>query len=396
MVIKVFSQSPTDPQFVQNPYAFYDQLRSSSAIAFWKELNMPVVSTFNGVNALLRDRRCGRQAPQGFEPTIPDHLQPFYDIENHSMLELEGDTHKRLRALVLRAFTSRRIKSLGPDIEAICATLLNNLPNQSDVDLLSLYAQQVPILVICRLLGIPETMSAQLLSWSHDMVALYTPSPTAEIELKAASAAAEFSHYMKDYVAKRRGSPADDLISELIAAEEDGEKLSLEELISTCILLLNAGHEATVHAIGIGVKLLLEHQAPLSALSPENINQTIEEILRYDPPLHMFTRWVYEDGDYLGQPLKRGDQIGLLLGAANRDPEKFQEPNIFQTSRKPNQNMSFGAGIHFCLGAPLARLEMQIAIPMLFNKLPNIKLGDKPVYANTWHFHGLETLRVSL
>lgn len=199
---------------------------------------------------------------------------------------------------------------------------------------------------------------------------------------------------MRAYVDVRRKSPGDDLITALIAAEQAGEKLSTEELITTCILLLNAGHEATVHSFGNGVKTLLETRTPPTALTPESIEGTVEEILRYDPPLHIFTRQVYEDVEVMGTTLPKGSEIQLLLAAANRDPAAFDTPSKFQPNRPQKPNTSFGAGIHFCVGAPLARLELQIALPLLFQRLPGLRLAAPPRYGNVYHFHGLEQLMV--
>ncbi|MBW6419460.1 cytochrome P450 [Celeribacter sp. PS-C1] len=392
--MKRFSCAPNDPTFVQNPYPFYDQLRAGGRMVFWEELTLPVIAGYDGVSMALRDNRFGRQAPEGFAPDIPDHLRAFYDIEDHSMLELEGERHRRLRSLVLRAFTSRRIKALVPDLEEIVDDLMDRFP-EGEFDLMPTFAKMVPVRIICRLLGVPEEMSEQLLTWSNAMVAVYTPTRTREIEEAASQAATEFSDFMRAYVETRRSQPADDLITSLIAAESEGEKLTTDELITTCILLLNAGHEATVHSLGIAVKTLLEHETPRDLLSDEKIDGTIEELLRFDPPLHLFQRWVYEDTTFLGQELKRGDKIGLLLAAANRDEDTWDDPNRFDPSRKVKQNAAFGAGIHFCVGAPLARLEMRVALPRLFERCPNLRLTKPPRYADTWHFHGLAELRVT-
>ncbi len=364
-------------------------------MVFWDDLNLPVVAGYDGVSMALRDNRFGREAPEGFEPDIPERLRAFYDIEDHSMLELEGDRHKRLRSLVLRAFTSRRIKALIPDLEEITNDLIDQFPQDgAPFDLMPAFAKMVPVRIICRLLGVPEEMSEQLLAWSNAMVAVYTPARTPEIEEAASKAATEFSAFMRGYVETRRTQPADDLITSLITAEEEGEKLTTDELITTCILLLNAGHEATVHSLGIAVKTLLEQNTPRDFLAEDKIDGTIEELLRFDPPLHLFQRWVYEDTTFLGQPLKRGDKIGLLLAAANRDEDGWDNANQFDPRRKVKQNTSFGAGIHFCVGAPLARLEMRVALPLLFERCPNIQLAEPPVYADTWHFHGLSKLMV--
>ncbi|KAB6717894.1 MULTISPECIES: cytochrome P450 [Roseobacteraceae] len=392
--MKKLSCAPTDPGFVQNPYPFYDHLREAGRMVWWEDLGLPVIAGYDGVSMALRDARFGREAPSGFEPDIPVHLRPFYDIEDHSMLELEGDRHKRLRGLVLRAFTSRRIKGLVPDLEEITNDLIDHFPQDADFDLLPAFCKMVPVRIICRLLGVPEAMSEQLLGWSNAMVAVYTPGRTIEIERAAATAATEFAAFMRGYVDERRSSPADDLITSLIAAEEEGEKLSTDELITTCILLLNAGHEATVHSLGIAVKTLLEHHTPREMIMDGRIDGVIEEVIRFDPPLHLFQRWVYEDTTFLGQALKRGDKIGLLLGAAGRDDDAWDDPNVFDPTRPVKQNMAFGAGIHFCVGAPLARLELRVALPILFARCPNLRLLEVPRYAQTWHFHGLERLMV--
>nr|WP_321508820.1 cytochrome P450 [uncultured Celeribacter sp.] len=398
--MKTLSCAPTDPDFVQNPYPFYDRLRAAGKMVWWEDLNLPVIAGYDGVSMALRDNRFGREAPAGFEPDIPAHLRPFYDIEDHSMLELEGDRHKRLRGLVLRAFTSRRIKALVSDLEEIANDLIDQFPESTSkdapFDLLTGFCKMVPVRIICRLLGVPENMSEQLLEWSNAMVAVYTPARTRTIEDAAARAATEFSAFMRAYVEERRSQPADDLITSLIAAEEGGEKLTTDELITTCILLLNAGHEATVHSLGIAVKTLLEQGFGPDVLAPEAIDQTIEELLRFDPPLHLFQRWVYEDTTFLGQELKRGGRIGLLLGAANRDDDGWDDPDRFDPSRKVKQNTAFGAGVHFCVGAPLARLEMRVALPILFERCPHLRLAEPPRYAPTWHFHGLARLMVQL
>jgi cytochrome P450 len=330
----------------------------------------------------------GRECPPELAPDIPDHLRPFYDIEAHSMLELEPPRHTRLRALVLRAFTSRTIAALEPSIEGLCHSLIDKFPDQP-FDLLKHYAQPVPVMIICRLLGVPASCADDLLHWSNAMVAMYQAARTKSIEDDAAQASRDFSAFMRDYVNQRRKTPGDDLISTLIAAEEAGEKLNEDELITTCILLLNAGHEATVHTLGNGVKTLLE-QDIRTIDAP-----AVEEIIRFDPPLHMFTRWVYEDVTIEGQAFKRGDQIACLLGAANRDPLAYDDPNAFVASRKGPQNTSFGGGIHFCVGAPLARLELLIALRVLFERCPGLAMADVPQYANVYHFHGIKELMVT-
>lgn len=386
--MRKLNQSPTDPHFVQDPYPFYQKAQEAGDFIWWSDYDMACAVSHKMVHAVLRDRRMGRECPPELAPVIPAHLQPFYDVEAHSMLELEAPRHTRLRALVLRAFTSRTIAALAPDIRALCHQLIDRFPDQP-FDLLQYYAQPVPVVIISRLLGVPEERADDLLRWSNAMVAMYQARRTPEIEAAAIAATNDFVAFMRDYVAQRRKTPANDLISTLIAAEADGQKLSEDELITTCILLLNAGHEATVHTLGNGTKMLLEQG--VTGIT----EATVEEIIRYDPPLHMFTRWVYEDITLGEHSFRRGDQIACLLAAANRDPLAYDRPEIFDPARKGPQNTSFGGGIHFCVGAPLARLELQIALEVLFERWPTLRLAEAPRYGDVYHFHGLERLMVS-
>ncbi len=384
------SQSPTDPAFLQNPYPFYDRARAGGDLFFWEDYGQVCAVSQQAVSALLRDRRMGREIPPECQPVIPERLKPFYNIEAHSMLELEPPTHTRLRSLVLRAFTSRHIAGLGPEITQLSHELIDKFPTSGPFDLLDAFARPIPILVICRLLGVPADRADDLLAWSNAMVSMYQARRTREIEDQAVTATEAFRAYILEVIAQKRRAPADDLLSQLIAAEEDGTKLSTDELITTSILLLNAGHEATVHTMGNGIKTMLEtgerviHEA------------SVEEILRYDPPLHMFTRWVYEEVTLFGHTFKRGDQVALLLAGANRDPSPYPRPDLFSPNRVGPANVSFGGGIHFCVGAPLARLELLLAMGALFERCPSLRLAEPPEYANVYHFHGLKRLMVRI
>lgn len=387
------SQSPKDPSFVQNPYPFYETARAAGPFFHWQDYTLTCTGNAAAVNAIFRDRRFGREPVEPLN--IPPHLAPFYAVEAHSMLELEPPRHTRLRNLVLRAFTSRRIAGLQPDIAALATELATAIPPGTS-DLLTTFAQPLPVRIIARLLGVPEEMAPDLLRWSNAMVGMYMAGRTREMENKAVAATEAFVAFLRAYVEERRARPADDLITQLIAAEMEGEKLTTDELITTCILLLNAGHEATVHTIGNGVKTLLETKTPLTALSPDNVEGTVEEILRFDPALHMFTRWAYEDIEVMGHQFHRGDQVALLLAAANRDPGQWDQPDHFRPDRPVKPHASFGAGLHFCVGAPLARLELQVALPILFQHHPGLKLATAPTYADVYHFHGLGALPVQV
>jgi len=385
-----FSQSPQDPAFIANPYAFYDRVRASGPLFFWSDYGLPSAAGHETVHAFLRDRRFGREWPKGMAPKTPAHLAAFYEVEAHSMLELEPPRHTRLRGLVLRAFTSRRILALGPEIIALTHRLIDAMP-EGPHDLLESFARPLPVTIIARLLGVPDTLGPDLLHWSNAMVAMYQARRSPEIERAAVTATQEFSAFLTDYIQRRRAAPADDLITQLIAAEEDGARLSLPEMISTCILLLNAGHEATVHSIGNGVALLLAAKIHPTSDSAAAI---VEEILRHDPPLHIFTRIAQEDVSLFGHDFAKGDQVQLLLGAANRDPAVWPDPHRFDLTRQGPTHAAFGGGLHFCLGAPLARLEMECALPLLFARRPNLRLTEPVTFRDAYHFHGLERLMV--
>ncbi len=390
--MKTVFQSPVDPEFVQNPYPFYDNARAQGDLVYWSDYKKVAAVSHRAVQALLKDRRFGREVPAEMQRPGPARLAPWLTVEAHSLLEAEPPRHTRLRALVMRAFTSRAIAALEPAIFDLSHRLIDRFPD-GPFDLLDTFCTQIPVITICRLLGVPEEMSPDLLRWSHAMVAMYQASRTRQTEDAAAAAARDFTAFLDDYIEQRRTDPQDDLITRLIAAEEDGEKLSRDELVATCILLLNAGHEATVHSLGNGVKTILQLGLNPMTCPPDGL---VEEILRYDPPLHMFTRYAYEDVEVYGHNFKRGDEVALLLGAANHDPSVWRDPNRFDPSRPIVTNTSFGGGLHFCVGAPLARLEMRIALQALFDRCPNLRLSADPDYSNTYHFHGLTRLMVQV
>ncbi|MER8591512.1 cytochrome P450 [Mesorhizobium sp. M1182] len=394
---------PHEPAFFQNPYEAYAFLHGASNAFFWEEFGFWCFGGFDDVNRLLRDRRFGRQNPAG----IPDsrgigqdrtHLSAFDGIEANSMLELEPPVHTRLRTLVNRAFVSRQVERLRPRVEALANELIDRF-EPGGVDLLPAFAAPLPITIIAEMLGVPVDMGPQLLDWSHRMVAMYMHGRTRETEDTANRAARDFSDFLRGYVAERRKRPGEDLLSLLIAAQEDGQKLSEDELVSSAILLLNAGHEATVHQTGNAVRSILAQGGDPRRFfaSPEATAATVEECLRFDAPLHMFTRYAYQEVEAEpGIIVQPGETIGLLLGMANRDPTAFAEPLAFRPDRADQKNVSFGAGIHFCIGAPLARLELQVSLKTLFDRLPQLHLAEQPRFRDTYHFHGLETLAVRI
>jgi cytochrome P450 len=394
--------NPRDPGFFNDPYRAYAVIREASPVFIWEDYGFWCFARHADVSALLRDRRFGRQishlmsqAELGWPEPKP-HLAAFDALERHSILELEPPEHTRLRNLVNRAFVSRRIEKLGPGIAALAHERIDAFAPHGQADLVAEFAAPIPVAVIADLIGVPRALGPKLVDWSHRMVAMYQYGVDREVEERAAEAARAFADFVRGFARARRGDPGDDLISQLLNAESDGGRLTEDELAATVILLLNAGHEATVQAIGNGAKTMLDDgvDARLAFASDSATAATVEELLRLDPPLHLFQRHALEDVEVAGVRLKKGDRIGLLLGAANRDPERFPDPDAFDSARAPNPHVSFGAGSHFCVGAPLARLELSAALPILFARLPGLRLAEPPRYRDAFHFHGLEGLKV--
>jgi cytochrome P450 len=379
------SHSPLDPAFVADPYAFYDRARALGPVVWWDDYAMPALTTHAAVLAALRDRRLGRVPPGGL-PAFPPGTAHFARLERLSLLSLEGDTHARLRGHVLRAFTGRRVVGLTPDIASLCNGLIDRFPG-GPFDLVTAYAEQVPIVVIARLMGVPESAGADLRAWSQAMVAMYRPGIGPDEHAAADAAARDFAAWLGAVMDDRRARPGTDLLSALNAAEDAGA-ISRDESLATCVLLLNAGHEATVHALGNAVvRILREGDGPARA-TQDRIAATVDECLRIDPPLHLFTRYALEPVTIAGHTLAPGDEIACLLGAANRDPAAYDAPEVFRPDRPGPMSASFGAGVHFCLGAQLARLEMQVALTTLFARCPDLALAEPPAIAPIYHFHG--------
>ncbi len=390
--MKSITQSPTEDDFVQNPYPFYDRARALGDVVEWAEYDMPVAFSHQAVTMLLRDKRFGRVRLDQDRPPPPEHLVEFERIEALSLLELEGSDHTRIRRLLTHSFSEKRISDMAPMIGDLTRELISELPD-GPFDLIARFAQKLPVLVIANMIGVPETEAPQLLTWSNAMVAMYQARRSREIENAANTAAAEFFTFLRALVEKKRRMPGNDLISLLISAEQDGQKLTEDELIATTVLLLNAGHEATVHTLGNGVFAYLD-QSEQFRISSNNAAAFVEEVLRFDPPLHLFTRVAHADVELFGETIKAGQTVGAALAAANRDPGVFADPNTFNSERAQTRHMSLGLGPHFCVGAALARLELQIALPALCSEALSLRLAQTPQYANLFHFHGLKQLIV--
>ena len=293
---------------------------------------------------------------------------------------------------------SRHVEQLRPRIEKLANEIIDGFNANGGTELIKAFAAPIPAIVIAEMIGLPAEMAPQLLNWSNRMVQMYMFGVTRDTELDANQASEDFMAYLAEVIAERRRAPREDLLTHMLTTEVNGQKLSDDEVVSTAILLLNAGHEATVHTTGNAVKTILESGLdPTTLFSSEaQTESTVEECLRYDAPLHMFTRYALSDVTLDGEvSLKKGDTIGLMLGAANRDPLRFKHADRFDPFRDDGQNVSFGAGIHFCIGAPLARIELQVALSTLFRRLPGLKLDGEPRYNDVYHFHGLERLHVA-
>ncbi|HUH49149.1 MAG TPA: cytochrome P450, partial [Mycoplana sp.] len=389
-----------DPAFYRDPNPVYAALHAHAPTFWWEEQKQWYFTGYDQVNALLRDRRFGRQilhVASREELGMPEpapHLKHFDAAEAWSLLELEPPEHTRLRTLVNRAFVSRQIDRLRPEISDLTNRLIDGFEKDDKVELLSAFADIVPVTMIARMIGIPDEMGPQLLKWSHAYVRMYMFGRTEADEHAADKAAAEFADYVRSVIAERRANPRDDLLTHMIHTEHKGQLLTEDELISTTIVLLNAGHEATVHQIGNAVRSILDSElAPETMFSEEKATErTVEEALRICAPVHIFERYALEDAEVEGIPFKRGDKIALILAAANLDPKKFSDPLTFRPDRDEGPNLSFGAGIHFCIGAPLARLELNIVLPILFERLRGMRLAETPVVKDVYHFHGLERL----
>jgi unspecific monooxygenase len=392
-----------NPAFYGDPNPVYAALHAHCPTFYWKEQRQWFFTQYDRVNALLRDRRFGRQilhiaSREELGLPAPElHVQNFDLAERHSLLELEPPEHTRLRTLVNRAFVSRHIERLRPEIAALAEALIDGFEKDGKTELLSAFADIIPVTMIARMIGIPDEMGPQLLAWSHDYVGMYMFKRTREDEFAADRASKEFADYVRQLIAERRREPCDDLLSLMIHTEHKGQYLTEDELVSTTIVLLNAGHEATVHQVGNSVRVILE-----SGLSPADLfhdeattARTVEETLRICAPVHIFQRWALEEVEIDGLTLKRGDKVSLILAAANLDPQKFSDPLVFKPDRQEAPNLSFGAGIHFCIGAPLARLELNTVLPILFRRLPNMRIAETPKVKDVYHFHGLERLDLS-
>ncbi|WPB91890.1 cytochrome P450 [Streptomyces malaysiensis] len=396
---------PWRPSFVADPYPAYAELRESGRAHWFEPSRQWLIPHHADVSALLRDRRLGRTYLHRFSheefgrTAPPPEHEPFHTLNDHGMLDLEPPDHTRLRRLVSKAFTPRTVEALVPTIQRLAGELVDSFVASGGGDLIAAVAEPLPVAVIAEMLGIPPADRPALRPWSAEICGMYELSPSEETARRAVRASVEFSAYLRGLIDERRKSPGDDLISGLIAAHDEGDRLTEQEMISTCVLLLNAGHEATVNSTGNGWWALFRHPEQLAALraDPDALLPTaVDELLRFDTPLQLFERWVLEDIEVGGTVIPRGSEVALLFGSANRDPARFDRPDDLDLSRADNPHVSFGAGIHYCLGAPLARLELMASFGALLRKAPGMRLVGEPERGTNFVIRGLRELLVEI
>ena len=396
---------PYDSRFAADPYPVYARLRDESPVFYSAQTGLTLFARYDDVRSLLLDGRLGRSTDHLTTPGELAHRrsQAGWDrLPNYSryvrvnLLEAEGADHARVRRLVAAAFGPRRIRDLRDRVRALVEGLLDERMEQRRMDFVADLAAPLPVQVIAELLGWPDQERHRLRPWSARIVRLYEKDHTTQDEKRAESATTEFAAMLAELAAERRAAPRDDLISALVAVCDEGDRLTADELISTCMLLLNAGHEATANAAGNGLWALFRNPDQLRRLRAEpSLSAAVEEMLRYDAPLQLFHRYVLEDLEYAGFELHRGEMIGLLYGSANRDSGVFDRADEFDVGRAPNRHLAFGTGVHFCLGAQLARLELEVLFETLLQRLPALQLdGEPPRYRPGLVFRGLESLNV--
>jgi cytochrome P450 len=389
-----------DPDVVRDPYPAFEELRAEGRAVWDDDLGMWLAFRYDDANAVLRTRGLGRI----FRPREPEDVwETFNWLHEDALLENEPPKHTRLKSLVAKAFARGHIETRRPRIQQLCAELLDaaeaRMRDTGSFDVIADYAEPLPVLVIADLLGFPESDVPLLRPWSQAIVKMYEYDRTEEDDRRAEAACREFAAYIDELAHQRRGRPGDDLITHLAEVEAEGEKLTERELAATVVLLLNAGHEATVNGFGNGIVALLQRpdQWERVVADPWGLASTaVEEMLRFDTPSQLFERTATRDVDVAGVTVRQGQKIVAMLGSANRDPEVFADAGTFDVARDPNPHIAFGAGIHFCLGAPLARLEMQQSLPMLAERLPGLVLAEGATPRDTFVLRGWDTVPVTV
>ncbi len=362
----------SDPDVVADPYPSFARLRSEAPVAWHSGLGLWLATSHAACSQVLRDRGLGR-IYRAREPH--DLWETFNWLHADSILDSEPPKHTRLRRLVQSAFSRGHVARLAPRIAELTAGLLDGceaeLADTGSFDAIAHLAEPLPVLVIAELLGWPEADRALLRPWSQAIVKMYEINRTPEHESEALAASAEFAAYVNDLAKQRVSAPGDDLLSDLVAVREGGDRLSSQELVATVVLLLNAGHEASVNGFGNGLASIIA-----SGGHPHHPVSLVEEMLRHDSPLQLFERTATCDVTVGEVTIPAGEKVAALLGAANRDPAVFDSPDTFRPDRDPNPQLAFGAGVHFCIGAPLARLELETSVAALLHRYEALEVVE--------------------
>ena len=399
---------PSDPDFLHDPYPTYARLRDEAPVLWHEPWGAWVLTRYRDVDRLLRDRRLGR-VMEGVEKRPPDPAHaPFDRIQAGSLLEIEPPDHTRIKQVVHDVFTPRHVRALGERIEALCRrqadALAERVEAEGEADLITVFAEPIPVTVIAELLGVPEEDRHLLLPWSKDIIGMFEPERTPESEAAAARAADAFARYLRELVAIKRRDPGEDLITRMTRVHDaDPTQLSEDELVANGILFLNAGHEAVVNVLGNGMRALLAHEEQLDRVRGDAglVPTAVEEMMRYDTPLQFFERFVtepmrFEADDGTVHDWPAGTKLALYYASANRDPAIFSDPGRFDVGRDPNPHLAFGLGIHYCIGAPLARLELRHAVGALLARFPSLRIAqDELTYVPKNVFRYLTELRVT-
>ena len=370
---------------VADPYPFFAEERRRSGIAWHPQSASYLTFDHATASAVLRDRRLGRIWTDR-EPAA--RFEPFNLLHRHQMMENEPPVHTRLRRLVVGAFNRGHVERLRPRVRELAAGLLDEV-DPTGFDVVGEYAEPLPVLVIADLLGVEASLAPQLRAWSQAIVRMYEVAPSEQVQSAAVAAASEFADVVRTLARVRAKQPRDDLVSDLVAAQDGAAALSEDEVVASAVLLLNAGHEASVNVFGNGLVAML--RAGLRP-GPAEVSTCVEEMLRFDSALQLFERTATERVDVGAVTLEPGERVAALLGAANRDPAVFADPDTFRPGRDPNPHLAFGAGLHFCVGAPLARMELVESLGLLLGRMPSLALAGEPVSRGTFVLRGYRSV----
>ena len=399
MTIPEIDFPSSDLDFIKDPYPFMKDLREMSPVVLDKTTDLQLVTRFDDVKNIQTSKNFSSSPPndlEGSESSIidPKEYEYFWKTEEFSLLNLEGQLHGDLRNLVAKAFSNRQVQELRPFMENKSSSLLESLKGE-EFDLLKDYAQPYSISVIGKLLGVPEDMYEKFLDWSNKIVKMYDLKVSDEDSTDAENAAKEFYEYTLSLIDQKVSTPGDDMITRLAHVTENNQKLTKNQIICTVILLLNAGHEATVNTIGNSIVTLANNNIDTLNLDKTyNIKNIIEELIRFDSPLQFFQRWVLDD-DYVGGiEVEKHSKVAILLGSANRDADSFMEPDQINFERSNLSHTSFGGGVHFCLGAHLARLELEVSFHNLFSN--SILLESQPERTGAFGIRGYKEIEVKI